>query len=229
MMDDPTGPASEASLRIELDATRHELAAVNTRLESTRQQLDRTHRDLHSAVGQLDATTSQLQAANQALATLNDDLASTSRALQSVNEELRSRTSDLDRANALLRSLFGSLRSAIVVLDRDSRVLAWNNRAAAVFGLRADHPRNADLLGGVGVPVEDLQRAIAEILAGDSDEQTLDTVATVEGVPRFRRLNLAPLRHHDRAIGGVLLLVDDAAGVDRQPLAAIQRDSGSNG
>ena len=229
MMDDSNASASESALRIELDATRRELAAANDRLESTREQLASAHRELHAAVGELDATNRQLHAANQELATLNDELSSSSRTLQAVNEELRNRTDDLDRANALLRSVFSSLRSAIVVLDRDSRVLAWNNRAADLFGLRADHRRNADLLVTMGVPVEDLQRAIAEILAGDSDQQTLGPVASVEGVARLRSLYLAPLRQHDRTVGGVILLVDDTFEADRQPLPAIRPNSGSNG
>ena len=178
-----------------------------------RLQIDRTHLELHSAVAQLDATNQQLQATTEELARMNDELQSTNEALQTTNEELRHRTIELDGANALLRSVFGSLESALVILDRDSRVMAWNNRAADVWGLRPDGDAHGDFFRfATGLPAAEVRLAIAEVLDGKVQHHTLLPSLTVDGLSRSCRLSVSPLHQHDRNIGGVILLLEDGAG-----------------
>jgi two-component system, chemotaxis family, CheB/CheR fusion protein len=211
-MDDTNDVSTESAVRLELERTRHELAAANDRFDAARQQIDRTHRELLSAVGELDATSKQLQETNGELARLNDELQRTSEALQTANEELRRRTIDLDGTKAVLRSVFGSLRSAVVVLDRSSRVMAWNHRAADLWGLHAggDSPGNFFRFD-TRLPVAEVRAAIAEVLEGRVRQYTLLPRLSVDGLEQSCRLSVSPLQQ-DRNIGGVILLLEDAAG-----------------
>ena len=44
-----------------------------------------------------------------------------------MNDEMRRRSDDLNEVNEFLESILTSLRGAVVALDRDQRVLAWNH------------------------------------------------------------------------------------------------------
>jgi two-component system, chemotaxis family, CheB/CheR fusion protein len=46
------------------------------------------------------------------------------------------RSESLNEVNAFLESMFFSLRSGVVVLDRELRVLMWNRRAEDLRGVR---------------------------------------------------------------------------------------------
>jgi two-component system CheB/CheR fusion protein len=143
---------------------------------------------------------------------MNDELQRTSEALQTVNEELRRRTIDLDGANALLRSIFGSLRSAVVVLDRNSRVMAWNDRAAELWRLEAGRGASGECFHfDTGLPVADVQAAIAAVLEGRVQQHTLLPRLDVDGPAPSCRLIVSPLQQ-DGHIGGVILLLEDAMG-----------------
>ena len=64
---------------------------------------------------------------------MNEELQSTNEELQTMNDELRNRSVDLNSANDFLESVFGSLRWAVVVLDREFRVQVWNQRATDLW------------------------------------------------------------------------------------------------
>jgi two-component system CheB/CheR fusion protein len=66
----------------------------------------------------------------------------------------------------------------VVVIDREFRILLWNDRATDLWGLRSDEVVGRSLFGlDIGLPVEDMRQPIQEVWLGakpDAGEITLD-------------------------------------------------------
>src|SRR5581483_6409637 len=92
-----------------------------------------------------------------------------------------------------------SMQQAVVVVDRELRVLAWNKQATELWGLRDDEAEGAHLLNlDVGLPVERLRDPVRAVLAGGEAERL-----AMEG--------------HDRRGRGVRIVVELAALQGRSP------------
>jgi two-component system CheB/CheR fusion protein len=107
--------------------------------------------------------------------------------------------------------VFTSLRSAVVVIDREYRVQVWNGRAEDLWGVRPDEAQREHFLGlDLGLPVADLRQPIREVLNGTREQYDLVVPATSRrGKSIECRVNIAPLRRTDRAITGAILLMDE--------------------
>ena len=118
----PAEAADEiARLRAELADTREHLQAVIEQLEASNEELQCLNEELQSAGEELQASNEELQATNEELTTLNDELQ-----LKSVEYE---------RLNTTLSNIQNSIRTSLVVVDRDGRVTRFNPLAARIFGL----------------------------------------------------------------------------------------------
>jgi two-component system CheB/CheR fusion protein len=124
------------------------------------------------------------------------------------------RTGELDDANDFLESLLISQRGGLVVIDRDLRILVWNDQSTELWGIRADEAPGQHFLNiDIGLPVEELRASLRAVLAGDSDQETVDLDATNRRGREFRcRVGLTPLVSRARQVRGVILLMEDAAG-----------------
>jgi two-component system CheB/CheR fusion protein len=199
-----------AALRDELTHSKQALEAAYEELQSTNEELETTNEELQSTVEELETTNEELQSTNEELETMNEELQSTNEELQTMNDELRNRSTDLNENNAFLESVFASLRSAVVVLDRDLRVHIWNAGALDLWGLRADETRGTSFFAlDIGLPVADLHLPIREILSGSAPHREAAVTATDR---RGRTIqccvSVAPLIGLDRGITGVILLMD---------------------
>ena len=104
--------------------------------------------------------------------TINEELQSTNNELQSVNEEVRLRTEEYNRANNFLNAILLSLRGAIIVIDRESNVLAWSAKSEEMWGLRADEVQNKPLFNlDFGLPLEQIREPINNCLNHDQTQQ----------------------------------------------------------
>src|SRR5207253_247755 len=128
-------------LQEELNRSRQDLETAYEELQSTNEELETTNEELQSTVEELETTNEELQSTNEELETMNEELQSTNEELQTINEELRDRSEDYTRANSFLESILTGVRSAVIVVDRELHVLAWNNRAEDLWGLRGDEVR----------------------------------------------------------------------------------------
>ena len=199
------------ALQEELQHSKQELETAYEELQSTNEELETTNEELQSTVEELETTNEELQSTNEELETMNEELQSTNEELQTMNDELRNRSTDLNIANAYLESVFATLRSAVVVLDREFRVQVWNDRAAELWGLRREEVSQAQFLTlDIGLPVGDLRQPIRQALT-DGREQTEVTVPATNRRGRAIqcRVTIAPLKQAETSIG-VMLLMDEA-------------------
>lgn len=131
-----------------------------------------------------------------------------------MNTELRQRGEDLNHANALLKSILGGVRVGVAVVDRDLKVMLWNERAEDLWGLRADEVRNGHFLNlDIGLPVDQLRQPLRACLAGESPLQRVVLSA------RDRRgrgiqceVTCTPLLSPEREIRGAIVLMEGGDG-----------------
>ena len=193
--------------------SKQELETAYEELQSTNEELETTNEELQSTVEELETTNEELQSTNEELETMNEELQSTNEELQTMNDELRNRSTELNSNNAFLEAVFTSLRSAVVVLDRELRVQVWNTGALDLWGLRPDEALGASFFNlDIGLPVGELHQPIREVLSGGAMHRELALPATNRRGKSVRcRVAIAPLLGVDKAVTGTILLIEDEA------------------
>src|SRR5262245_30262207 len=201
------------SLQEELTHSKQELETAYEELQSTNEELETTNEELQSTVEELETTNEELQSTNEELETMNEELQSTNEELQTMNDELRNRSTELNSNNAFLEAVFTSLRSAVVVLDRDLRVQVWNAGALEMWGVRAEEAQGVSFFNlDIGLPVGALHPQLREVLSGTLAHREVTLGATNRRGKTIQcRVSIAPLVGSDKSVTGVILLMEDEA------------------
>jgi two-component system, chemotaxis family, CheB/CheR fusion protein len=194
----------------ELQAAHRQVETAYEELQSTVEELETTNEELQSTVEELETTNEELQSTVEELETTNEELQSTNDELQSMNDELRERTSQLDEANDFLESVLGSLRTAVVVVDTELIVRAWNSQADDLWGLRAEETIGQHLLNlDVDLPMERLRPLVRAALSGDDDQAPLRLdVINRRGRTVGLVLSASPLQLRGSGPTGAIVLMD---------------------
>jgi two-component system CheB/CheR fusion protein len=201
------------SLQDELTHSKQELETAYEELQSTNEELETTNEELQSTVEELETTNEELQSTNEELETMNEELQSTNEELQTMNDELRNRSTELNSNNAFLEAVFTSLRSAVVVVDRELRIQVWNAGALEMWGVRAEESQGNSMFNlDIGLPVGDLHQPLREILSGAATHRELTLPATNRRGKTIRcKVSIAPLLGNDKTVTGAILLMEDEA------------------
>ena len=182
----------QARLRDQMTRVAEQHATAIEELQSTNEELETTNEELQSTNEELETTVSELQAANNELSELN--------------VELEARTNELNRLAAVHRTFLDSLEGAIVAVDVQGVVTAWNLAAERLWAARAGevigHP-----LGRL--PVWPLARlvngAVERVIRDGRAEQLLDVPFTPpDGAERRASIRVIPLRNDAGGITGAL-------------------------
>jgi two-component system, chemotaxis family, CheB/CheR fusion protein len=176
------------------------------------EELETTNEELQSTVEELETTNEELQSTNEELETMNEELQSANEELQTINEELRRRTDELNHVNGFLESILISMRSAVVVVDRDLRVQVWSPKAEDLWGLRATEVEDKNFLYlDIGLPVERLKETIRACLAQEQDYDTVVVNATNRRGKSIRcKVVCSPLLNSSNdQVRGVILLMEE--------------------
>jgi two-component system CheB/CheR fusion protein len=191
-----------------LERSKHELETAYEELQATAEELETTNEELQSTNEELETTNEELQSTNEELETMNEELQSTNEELETINDELRSRTDDLNEVNAFLESILGSFHAGVVVVDAELRVQAWNDRAADMWGLRADEVDGHHLLNlDIGLPVAALRDPIRACLAGEQPGELLLDATDRRGRAITCAVTFAPLwGTHEDTKGAIVLM-----------------------
>ncbi|RYG34685.1 PAS domain S-box protein [bacterium] len=163
-------------LQGELVNFNQELETAYEEVQSTNEELQTTNEELQSTVEELETTNEELQSTNEELETMNEELQSANEELETINEELRDRSTDLNRANLFLHSVLASLRDAVIVVDSNNVILAWNGRSEDLWGLRTDEVQGKHLMNlDIGLPLGEFREPIRQCLAtGENQEKTVE-------------------------------------------------------
>ena len=201
-------------LQRELEESHQELETAYEELQSTNEELETTNEELQSTVEELETTNEELQSTNEELETMNEELQSTNEELQTMNDELRTRGDDLNSANAFLQSILASLRGGVAVVDRDFRVLAWNERAEDLWGLREDEVNGQHFLNlDIGLPVDQLRTALRKCMQGESEQEAVNLLAiNRRGKTINCQVTCTPLRGPAEIRGAILHMEDHGDG-----------------
>ena len=195
------------------DAVEHSKRDVEVayeELQSTNEELETTNEELQSTNEELETTNEELQSTNEELETMNAELQSTNEELETINDELNLRTDELNRSNFFLESILGSLDAAVVVLDDELRVTAWNAGAQELWGLgsyevQGQHFMNLD----IGLPAEKLRTPLRRALAGTATDNTLVVDATNRRGRAIRtRIRLSPLADRGSSAQGLIIFME---------------------
>jgi two-component system CheB/CheR fusion protein len=200
------------TLRNEPGRSKAALESADEELQSTNQELETTNEELHSTVEELETT-------NEELRSTNEELQFTNEQLQTINDELRARSNELNDANSFMRTILGSLRSAVIVVDRELLVQAWNARAEEMWGLREAEVLCSHLLDlDFGLPLEELTAGIKNSLSTSRESGALALEAVTRRGRRFTcHVACSPLVAADGAQRGAILVMEDQESREKEP------------
>lgn len=194
---------SHHELQLELERTAHDLDTAYEELQSTNEELQTANEELKAANDELETT-------NHELAATNSDLQEMNRELQSANRALRQGRSDLVRTKAILESMLTSIRFAAIAVDEQLRVLAWNSRAAELWGRNAHDVLGTALLElDIGLPVEQLATVIHSVIKGSGQREIVAQARNAVGASFLVRAQVSPLTVPDRGVAGATILIEE--------------------
>lgn len=194
------------------ERTQSALDESNEVLARLDEELDAANDQLQATVHELQSTNEELRASNAELEVMNEELAAANVELSAIKVELDRRTAEADRMSAFLGSIIDGLAAAVVVVDVDQRVRAWNEQASRLW----DRSRG-DVLGrplaqlDLHLPMEVVTRPVRSMLAGEgAPEPRASSLDDDEGRPVT--VTYAPLRGSDGTVeGAVLIVASDSA------------------
>jgi len=196
----------------ELGRANRQLESAYEELQSTNEELETTNEELQSTVEELETTNEELQSTNEELETMNEELQSTNDELQTINDTLRDRSNELDEVNDFLESIMTSLRSGVVVVDPEMRVLIWNRGAEDLWGLRRDEVIGEHLLNlDIGLPLAELRPVVRHAMT-DEGFSVVSNLAAVNrrGRQTLLRITCGSLRGVNGGPQGAILVMDQS-------------------
>jgi two-component system CheB/CheR fusion protein len=115
--------------------------------------------------------------------------------------------------NAFMASILRSIDAAVIVLDGEFRVAAWNDGAFELWGLRAEEVQGQHFMNlDIGFPAHRLRDGLRSVLAGEQPPQTEIFEATNRRGRRVDcRVTLSPLADGGGVPHGVIVFMELAA------------------
>lgn len=144
---------------------------------------------------------------------MNEELQSTNDELHTINDMLRERGAELESAQAFIASLINSVHLAMMVVDREMRVVVWNRGAEELWGVRTDEAVGTPLsLLDIGLPFDLIRPLIGQAFV----DPTQTAEATVDAVNRrgratSLRVTASSFQSGDEVVDGALLLMEPSS------------------
>ncbi len=198
------------ALQAELEDAHRRLELAYEELQSSNEELETTNEELQSTIEELETTNEELQSTNEELETMNEELQSMNDELNVTNEELRMRSLEVSQLNDFTGTVLAGLRAGVAVVDRDLRIIAWNNEAAELWGVREDEAIGAGLADlDIGLPVAPLGPLVRTQLTGRAEpaERTRLSAVNRRGRQVEVDVTVSPLRRDGQAVSGAIVVM----------------------
>jgi len=198
-------------LKIKLEHSNRKLLEATNKLQSANEELETTNEELQSTNEELETTNEELQSTNEELETSNEELQASNEELEQLNSELKKRADDLNNYHNFQESLLSSMHLGIVVLDKDNKVMLWNQWNERVWGLKADHVMGNSIYSlAFGLPHEKLKQPIRDVLLGDVKTLSIEISGKdLNADPLFYWVTFCRLSDNHKMIRGVILIIED--------------------
>jgi two-component system, chemotaxis family, CheB/CheR fusion protein len=199
------------AIQAELESSNRRVEVAYQELQSANEELETTNEELQSTIEELETTNEELQSTNEELETLNEELHSMNDELNATNEELRLRSLEVSQLNDFTETVLAGLRAGVAVVDRDLRIIAWNDEAADLWGVREDEVIGAALGElDIGLPVASLHPLVRNQLAGEAEpaERTRLSAVNRRGRPVQVDVTVSPLRRDGQGVSGAILVMN---------------------
>jgi len=106
------------------------------------------------------------------------------------------------------------MRGAVIVVNRELHVIAWNHRSEELWGLRSEEVQGRNVFSlDIGLPIDQLRPMIRASLSAESalDEKTIPATNR-RGRPITCKATCTPLMSEGRHVQGVILMIDEIEG-----------------
>ncbi len=117
----------------------HELSAMREHLQTVIEELETSNEELQAVNEELQSANEELQSTNEELETSNEELQSTNEELTTVNEEIQVKSNEILALNSDLQNLQQSLPHPLLVLDKELRIVHFNEAATKVIDISHHH------------------------------------------------------------------------------------------
>ncbi len=183
-------------------------SALRQELERVRANLEHSNEELQSANEELETTNEELQSGNEELETMNEELQSTNEELRTINEQLQVRTEQLRTNETYLEAILVGIRAAVLVVDREYRILSWVEEMRELWGLRSEEVAGRSLFDlDIGLPLADLRPAIEECLRRETVLRRIELDAVNRrGVSIRCAVTCTPLTQSEQVTGVIVLV-----------------------
>ena len=145
------GPGEDSCTGRTGGSSRRASAASQRELASSRAHLESVIIEQEAANEEIVASNEELQSLNEELESSKEELEATNEELTTVNQELQVRNAELDNAREFAQATIDTVRSSLVVLGPDLRVLKANQsfyRTSALSPAEVEHRFIYELGGG---------------------------------------------------------------------------------
>lgn len=196
-------------LQDELGTVNQQLQTANEELQSAHEELETTNEELQSTNEELETTNEELQSTNEELETMNEELECTNAELQMANAEQQTLASVVEKTNSFLHSILSSMRSGVIVVDSNSRVLVWNDYCRDLWGLHEGEVVGQSLFDlDIGLPVDSLRNPLRSFMQLKKEYDEIKCEAVNRRGRKIQcTIHLTPLVASNSA--GSVLLIDD--------------------
>ena len=142
-----------------------ELVATREHLQTMVEEMATANEEMQALNEEAQATNEELQATNEELEAANEELQATNEELVSLNEELNVKTAELSTLYEEYASLYDALDFPILVFDRESCLVRFNQAAAGYYELRATALRQPVSRLRLGCFEADINTLLGRVLA----------------------------------------------------------------
>lgn len=127
--------SSEAAATARNEESQTEITSLHKELADTREHLQAVIEELETSNEELQSLNEEVQSSSEELQASNEELQSSNEELTTLNDELRAKSIETIQLNTTLANIQNSLRSSLIVVDRQGKISRFNGLASRVFGI----------------------------------------------------------------------------------------------
>lgn len=217
--------ASENKIIIQLE---HELHILKEDMHSLLEEQEIQVEELRSSNEEVVSSNEELQSINEELETSKEEIESANEELTTINHELDNRNNQLLEAQEYAESVFGTIREAVVVLDKHFRVRNANQAFYHIFNVREQDTQGKLLfeLGNRQWDIHKLRQLLENVIPSKSAFTGFEVAHDFPGIgPRVVLINGKTIVQQTTGEALILLAIEDVTEHRKAQRLIIEREA----